>query len=93
MYENLNKLSSTLLPDYSPNGFMRGNVTKLTIGKYIENLPGIITNLNYSVPMDNSWDIDIEVQLPFYIEVNTFSFKPIHNFLAKKGEKLIARSL
>lgn len=93
MYNNLNRLSSTLLPDYNNAGFMRGNIIKLTIGKYIENLPGIITNLSYNVPMEHSWDTDIEIQLPFFIEVNTFSFKPIHNFLPRKGENLIARSL
>ena len=35
MYKKLNFLASTLAPDYSPNGYMRGNLIQLTIGGYL----------------------------------------------------------
>lgn len=92
MYDNLNYLSSCLAPDYSPSGFMRGNIFKLTLGKYVEDLPGVISSLGFNIPVESSWDIDENVQLPTYIDVS-FSFKPIHNFLASRGNKFIARNL
>lgn len=93
MYQNLNSIVSTMAPNYSSGGFMRGNIVKLTIGKWIENLPGIITSMNIGVPVDNSWDINRDIQLPFYIEINSFSFKPIHDFLPNKNQKFFARNL
>ena len=32
MYKKLNYLASTLAPDYSPAGYMRGNIVKMTVG-------------------------------------------------------------
>jgi hypothetical protein len=35
MYKKLNYLASSLTPDYSPNGYMRGNLVQLTVGGYV----------------------------------------------------------
>jgi hypothetical protein len=33
MYKKLNYLASQLTPDYSPSGYMRGPLVKLTVGR------------------------------------------------------------
>lgn len=91
MYDNLNKLASSMTPEYSSNGFMKGNLFKLTIGKYIEDLPGIIISLNFTPSLESNWDIEENTQLPHLIDVS-ISFKPIHNYLPNKNTKLIARN-
>jgi hypothetical protein len=89
MYQKLNYLQSTLTPNFSTQGFMRGNIHQLTIGGYFYEQPGIITSLGYSLPEDSTWEIGINTEgntdpsvkeLPHRIEV-TVNFKPIHTFL------------
>ena len=58
-YQKLNYLASTLAPNYSKAGFMRGNIHQLTIGAYLYEQPGIITSLNYSIPDESPWEIAI----------------------------------
>jgi hypothetical protein len=57
MYQKLNYLASTLHPDYSPGGFMRGTIHQLTIGEYFYRTPGIITSMNISVDDNYPWEI------------------------------------
>ena len=92
MYKKLNYLASTMAPDYSPNGYMRGNLTQLTIGGYIYEQPGFFTTLDYSIPDDTPWEIGINddgdfdgtvKEMPHRIEV-TAAFTPIHNFKPRK---------
>ena len=90
MYDNLNILTSALTPNYTEDGFMRGNIFKITIGEYISDLPGIINNLNFNIPQETTWDID--AGLPQYIDVS-LNFKPIHNFLPSKGARFIAKDI
>ena len=59
MYQKLNYLASSLTPNYSSQGFMRGNIAQLSIGGYFYEQPGIITNLTYTMPDDASWEIGI----------------------------------
>ena len=59
MYQKLNYLQSTLAPNFSSNGFMRGNIHQLTVGGYLYELPGVITTLNYTIPDDSTWEIGI----------------------------------
>ena len=59
MYQKLNYLASTLAPDFSDAGFMRGNIHQLTIGGYVYEYPGIITSLTYNTPDDSTWEIAI----------------------------------
>lgn len=98
MYKKLNYLASLCAPDYSANGYMRGNLVRLTIGGYFYNQPGIITGFNYSMNEDNStWEIGIDdvgendesvKVLPHMIKVESFNFIPIHTFTPKKVESI-----
>jgi hypothetical protein len=92
MYQKLNFLASSLAPDYSANGYMRGNLAVLTVGGYIFEQPGIITGINYSVPTESPWEIGINdtagfddtvKEMPHIIKVAGFSFIPIHTFVPK----------
>ena len=93
LWQKLNWLNSTLTPDYSPgNGFMRGNIHRLTIGEYLYRTPGIIKSLNFSVRDEYSWEIKMDepeggrdndmMELPHAIDVSV-NFVPILNQLPK----------
>ena len=62
MFQKLNYLKSTLAPDYSDSGYMRGNIHKLTMGAYFYEVPGIIDSLTYTIPNDTTWDIALPSQ-------------------------------
>jgi len=96
MYKKLNYLASTLAPDYSPNGYMRGNLVQLTIGGYLYEQPGFITGLTYEMGEDSPWELGIGTtetpddpsvkELTQIIRVTGFSFTPIHNFVPRKQQ-------
>ena len=96
MYKKLNYLASTLAPDYSPNGYMRGNLVQLTIGGYLYEQPGFITSLSYEMGEDSPWEIGIGStdnsedgtvkELTQIIKVSGFSFTPIQKFIPRKQE-------
>ena len=97
MYQKLNYLASTLAPDYTRAGFMRGNIAKLTMGGYLYNQPGIIKSINYGIPQESPWEIAIGVdgktdpsvkQLPHMIKVTGFTFIPIHSFVPAKANSI-----
>ena len=73
----LSELASSLAGKYD-NNLLGGIITRLKLGKYIDNQPGIITNLSFNPIQDSSWDLDL--QLAFYLKV-TFNFTIIHDFL------------
>ena len=92
MYKKLNYLASTLAPDYTSAGFMRGNLVRLTMGGYLYEQPGFITALTYDIPTESTWEIALDQdgksdksvkELPHMINV-TLSFTPIHTFLPQK---------
>ena len=99
MYTKLNYLASITAPDYGlEGGFMKGNIIKLTIGDYIYNVPGVLKGVAFSLPMEGSWDIARNNDgtrnpndriLPHLIEVSTFNFTPIHDFVPRKGAPFI----
>jgi hypothetical protein len=93
MYQKLNYLASNLTPDYSPSGYMRGPLVQLTMGGYLYEQVGFITALTYDVPNDTTWEIGINTEggsddtvkeLPHRINVSSFNFTPIHNFVPQK---------
>mgnify|MGYP003662922386 FL=1 len=90
IYQKLTYLASTLAPDYSGDGgYMKGNITKLTIGSYFYRIPGFISNLTYTVPEDAAWEIAFDspeqgneidqMEVPKHFNVS-LQFTPIHNF-------------
>jgi hypothetical protein len=93
MYKKLNYLASTLAPDYTEAGFMRGNLVRLTVGGYLYEQPGFITSLTYDVPQETTWEIGLRPdggadqsvkELPHMIKVSSLQFTPIHKFLSQK---------
>jgi hypothetical protein len=96
MYKKLNYLASTLAPDYSPNGYMRGNLVQLTIGGYLYEQPGFITGLTYEMSDDSPWEIGIGTtetpndpsvkELTQIIRVSGFQFTPIQRFVPRKQQ-------
>ena len=93
MYKKLNYLASTLAPDYTGAGFMRGNLVRLTLGGYLYEQPGFISSLTYDIPQESPWEIAIDAEgggdgsvkeLPHMIKVSQMTFTPIHTFLPQK---------
>jgi hypothetical protein len=91
MYDKLNYLASVIGPNYSNVGYMRGNIIKLTVGDYLNDVYGVLTNLTYTIPQESPWDIGRKndgsldstgsLQLPHYIQITNFGFTPIHSFM------------
>ena len=106
MYQKLNYLASVCAPDYSADGYMRGNLIELTVGGYLFNQVGIMTGINYTVPMESPWEIAINEtsntgvlksdqsvkELPFMIKVSGFNFIPIHNFVPNVQKNIFANT-
>jgi len=59
MYQKLNFLASSITPDYSDAGFMRGNLIQLTVGGYLYEQPGFINTLTYTAPEDSPYEISV----------------------------------
>jgi hypothetical protein len=93
MYKKLNYLASQLTPDYSPSGYMRGPLVKLTVGGYLYEQPGFIQDLSYDLITEAPWEIAINTeggvddtvkQLSQMVRVTSFTFIPIHTFIPSK---------
>ena len=92
MYKKLNYLASLCAPDYSSQGYMRGNIIQLTVGGYLYEQPGIMTGMSLSIDTDTTWEIGLNTQggsddsvkeLPHIIKVSGFNFTPIHRFVPR----------
>ena len=92
MYKKLNFLASGCAPDYSSGGFMRGNLMRLTVGGYLFNQLGFISEITYTAPTTCTWEIGLSneagndssvKELPHMIEVSNFSFTPIQDFVPR----------
>ena len=96
MYQKLNFLASSLAPTYTPQGYMAGNLVKMTVGNYIYEQYGFISSITYDIPQESSWELSLTPgigiagkdvspspnpdELPFMIKVTGLKFTPIHNF-------------
>jgi hypothetical protein len=75
---------------------MAGNIAYITLGGYLNDQPGVITNLDYNIPEDSPWEIGIGDdgepitdkndirQLPHMIDVK-LNFIPIQKFRPQKS--------
>jgi hypothetical protein len=101
IYEKLNYLVGTTAPDYSDIGLMRGNFINLTVGDYLDSVPGIITNISLKPSFEAGWDLNRDEkgniiklgenlvgQLPRMIDIN-LGFTPIHSFTPQFKKKFI----
>jgi hypothetical protein len=102
IYRKLNYLLSNTAPDYSnTSGRMRTPFVRVTIGAYLDRLPGVITGVSINWNKDYVWEIaldspeDINEEslvskgqfvLPHVLDVNV-TFQPIHDFLPRKSVK------
>lgn len=80
MYNQLNKLASSLAPSYTSQGYMSGNLHMLTVGNYVKKQYGILTGLTFKISEDSPWEIRSGKQLSHYIEISGLKFNVIHNF-------------
>lgn len=90
MYRKLNYLASVCAPDYSSDGYMRGNLITLTLGGWFYETTGIMQSISYTVPEESPWEIAINEnggsdstveEMPHIIRVTGFVFKPIERFV------------
>jgi hypothetical protein len=93
LYQKLNKLLGATAPTYGGNGYMLGNLIKLTAGTYFNSVPGIVNSINLKPSFEAGWDINRDIdgmpikeetdtyvgQIPKMIEVD-MTFTPIHDF-------------
>jgi len=80
MYTQLNTLAASLAPTYTSQGYMAGNLHRLTVGNYIYGQWGVMTGLQYAIEEETPWEITEGDQLPLYIKVSGIKFNVIHNF-------------
>jgi hypothetical protein len=96
MYQKLNYLMSNMMGDYN-SGIMRGPMTKMTVGNWLDRQPGVITSLTYKVTNDSPWEIAMDeteengksvnqLILPHIVEVS-MTFLPIGT--QHKGKNLL----
>ncbi len=97
-YKRLNYLVSSLTPSYSEIGIMRGNFAKMTIGDYLIDTPGIITNINIDIPTESPWETGRNEngtlanrldRLPYMVRITGLTFLPIQNFVPRLETELI----
>jgi hypothetical protein len=78
IYKRLNRLIRSLAPNYSDEGYLRGNFVKLTFGDYLNNVPGILKGFTLNPIFDAGFETEITgMQLPIAIKVDGFNFVPI----------------
>ena len=102
LYQKLNLLVGATAPTYIEGGYMRGQIVALTVGDYLNDTTGIITNIDLSWNKDYIWHtegMDIKnpsaaigtpstKKLPTVLDV-TVSFTPIHQDTPKYGSEFI----
>lgn len=88
IYKKLNYLASSLAPSYSTNGFIRGNLSQITVGDWLREQPGFISSVDISIPEESPWEINVNPdgaidptvkQVPHMVNVK-IKFTPIHRF-------------
>ena len=99
LYQKMVYLASTVAPTYSANNFMRGTFVKATVGSYIYEMPGFISNINYTWNTEYPWEIALnkktkdaegekpdfdQQELPMIMDCS-ISFTPIHKFAPQTG--------
>ena len=90
LYRKLNYLLSNTAPEYdTKSGRIKTPFMRVTIGDYLNRLPGVITNITTAWNTNYPFEINIEddptvLVLPHVLDVSV-SYKPIHDFLPQKG--------
>jgi hypothetical protein len=82
LYTKLNYLVAQTAPEYSSNGRMRGKFSRLTIGDWINGIPGFFESVSLKWNKSYPWEINLKEdtkQLPHVMDVSC-KFTPIHDF-------------
>ncbi len=101
LYQKIVALASATAPTYSETGYMRGTLTKLTVGDYVDKQIGILNSVNYSWDTNYPWEIamnhpeatasestsvaDKDSQELPMVLNCTVNFTPIHDFVPQTG--------
>ena len=90
LIEKLNYLMSLCYPKYDPNNGNRmvAPFIQLTIGDILNDSPGFLNSLSYTVEEASTWEMQDGLQFPKYINVSC-DFKYIGKNLPEKGGKLL----
>jgi hypothetical protein len=97
IYRKMVYLASTTAPTYADGGqFMRGTLTKMTVGDYVYEQPGVLNSVNYTWNIDYPWEIAMNEpekegdqtmqELPMVMDCS-IDFTPIHTFTPTTGIK------
>jgi hypothetical protein len=98
LYRKMVYLASATAPTYGAEGqFMRGTLTKLTVGDYVYELPGVLNSVNFTWQQDYPWEIAMKEpeknggdnsmqELPMVMDCS-IDFTPIHTFTPETGLK------
>ena len=92
LYDKINALAGSTAPVYGENGqFMKGVLTRITIGDYLKAVPGFISTVGLSWDLNTPWEIDTEngPRVPHVLTAD-ISFTPIHNFAPTVNSRYIA---
>ena len=94
LYRKLNFLASNTAPEYHGGGRIMTPYIRLTVGSYLNRVPGVLKSIGIKWQKDYPWEISIDgpengmdthmLVLPHVLDVSV-SFQPIHNFLPKKS--------
>ena len=94
LYRKLNFLASNTAPEYSEGGRIMTPYMRLTVGSYLNRVPGVLKSIGIKWQKDYPWEISIDspeggmdshmLVLPHVLDVSV-SFQPIHNFLPQKS--------
>lgn len=80
LYKKLNLLAGSTAPTYGTGQFMKGTLTKVTIGDYLKQTPGFISSIGLSWDSNTPWELEGDKRLPHVLDINV-SFTPIHDFV------------
>lgn len=95
LYKKMVYLASATAPTYGGmmTKYMRGTFAKMTVGSYLDQVPGVITSVKYNLIEGMPWEIAMgqpegvepEAQvLPMGMQC-AVTFKPIHTFAPQTG--------
>ena len=89
LYQKLNYLVAQTAPEYSGNKRrMRGKFNRITIGEWVNDIPGFFTGINLKWSKAYPWEIKLEpgvTQHPHVLDVSC-QFQPIHDFAPENRE-------
>ena len=89
LYSKLNLLVGSTAPTYKNGNFMMGTLTKVTIGDYLNQTSGFISNVGLSWDSNIPWEMETEGEkLPHALDVS-ISFTPIHDFIPTANSTFI----